>query len=538
MKKSVAMVLCMLLLFSTSIYAANDTDLQQSVNHTAAFLYQAVSDPQVGSVGGEWTVLGLARSGAEIPETYFQEYYQTVESYVKSRNGVLHEKKYTEYSRVILALTAIGKDPTNVAGFNLLLPLGDYEKTIWQGINGPIWALIALDSANYEIPQNLDAQTQATRDLYLRRILDCQNPDGGWSLTSAENTVSDPDVTAMALQALAKYQDNSKVNTAIEKALTLLSSLQDSSGGYTSWDQENAESTVQVLVALGELGIPVTDGRFVKDGNTILDHILSYARSDGSFSHSLEDCASNLMATEQCFYGLVSALRAEQGLSSLYRMKDVTVATGLPPKEAGLSGKHADVQTRPVQSPGKTFSDISGHSNQAAIEALASRGIINGRADDIFVPEDTMTRAEFATILVRGLSLPEKASSPFTDFAESDWFASYVNTAYTYKLVNGTGEGTFHPYGTLTREEAITMIARAAALCGMNTDRDTFSAQLTLAGFLDYPQISDWALSACAFCSEAEILDNAAMYLEPQRTITRGEVAEMLYRMLGKAELL
>ena len=538
MKKSAAMVLCMLLLFSTSIYAANDTDLQQSVHHTAAFLYQTVSDPQVGAVGGEWTVLGLARSGAEIPETYFQEYYQAVESNVKSVNGVLHEKKYTEYSRVILALTAIGKDPTNVAGCNLLLPLGDYEKTIWQGINGPIWALIALDSANYEIPQNPDAQIQATRELYLQRILNCQNPDGGWSLTSAENTVSDPDVTAMALQALAKYQEQENVSTAIEKALLLLSSLQDSSGGYTSWDQENAESTIQVLVALGELGIPVSDARFVKDGNTILDQIFSYARSDGSFSHSLEDGAFNLMATEQCFYGLVSALRAEQGLSSLYRMGDVTTVTGLSSKNTGLSDKHADVQARPVQCPGKTFPDILGHSNQAAIEALAVRGIINGRTDDFFVPGDTMTRAEFATILVRGLGLPEQASSPFTDFTESDWFAAYVHTAYTYKLVNGTGEGTFNPYGTLTREEAITMIARAAELCGMNTDRDTFSAQLTLAGFLDYPQVSDWALGACAFCSEVEILDNSALYLAPRRAITRAEVAEMLYRMLGKAELL
>ncbi|MEE1013467.1 MAG: S-layer homology domain-containing protein [Clostridia bacterium] len=538
MKKSAAMVLCMLLLFSTSIYAAKDTELQQSVNQTATFLCQTASDPQIGSVGGEWTVLGLARSGAEIPETYFQKYYQNVESYVKSVNGVLHEKKYTEYSRVILALTAIGKDPTNVAGFNLLLPLGDYEKTIWQGINGPIWALIALDSANYEIPQNPDAQTQATRDLYLRRILDCQNPDGGWSLTSAENATSDPDVTAMALQALAKYQNNSNVSTAIEKALTLLSSQQDSSGGYASWDQKNAESTVQVLVALGELGIPVTEPRFVKNDNTILDHILSYARSDGSFSHSLADGASNLMATEQCFYGLVSALRAEQELSSLYRMGDVTTTPVLPSKESGLSGKHTDVQAHPVQYPGKTFSDISGHKNQAAIEALAGRGIINGRTEDTFVPEDTMTRAEFATILVRGLGLPEKASSAFTDLAENDWFAAYVHTAYAYKLVNGTGDGTFTPYGTLTREEAITMVARAAALCGMYTDRDTFSAQLTLAGFLDYPQVSDWALSACAFCSEAEILDNSAMYLEPRRAITRAEVAEMLYRMLGKAELL
>lgn len=99
----------------------------------------------MGSIGGEWAVLGLARSGYAVPEEYYQNYYQTVEEYVKACGGVLHETKYTEYSRVIIVLTAIGKDPTNVAGYNLLTALGDYDKTIWQGTNGPIWALIALD---------------------------------------------------------------------------------------------------------------------------------------------------------------------------------------------------------------------------------------------------------------------------------------------------------------------------------------------------------------------------------------------------------
>ena len=88
-----------------------------------------------------------------VPANYYDDYYARVEKYVKNCAGVLHERKYTEYSRVILALTAIGRDPSNVAGYNLLTPLGDFEKTIWQGLNGPIWALIALDSGSYDIPE-------------------------------------------------------------------------------------------------------------------------------------------------------------------------------------------------------------------------------------------------------------------------------------------------------------------------------------------------------------------------------------------------
>jgi hypothetical protein len=114
---------------------------------TAVYILDTVVGPQVGSVGGEWAVIGLARSEYEVDGSYFSTYDETVESYVEACGGVLHTKKYTEYSRVILALTAIGKDPADVAGYNLLTPLGDFDKTIWQGINGPIWALIAWTAA-------------------------------------------------------------------------------------------------------------------------------------------------------------------------------------------------------------------------------------------------------------------------------------------------------------------------------------------------------------------------------------------------------
>ena len=121
-------------------------------------------------------MLGLARSGYDVPDSYYQDYYATVETYVKACDGKLHDKKYTEYSRVIVALSSIGKDARNVGGYDLTKPLGDYDKTIWQGLNGPIWALIALDSRDYPMPENPGAETQATRQMYIDRILECQEP--------------------------------------------------------------------------------------------------------------------------------------------------------------------------------------------------------------------------------------------------------------------------------------------------------------------------------------------------------------------------
>ena len=307
--------------------AVSKETLNDAVQDTAEYMYRTVQDPQVGSIGGEWAVLGLARSGYDVPDSYYQDYYATVETYVKACDGKLHDKKYTEYSRVIVALSSIGKDARNVGGYDLTKPLGDYDKTIWQGLNGPIWALIALDSRDYPMPENPEAETQATRQMYIDRILECQLPDGGWSLfggTSAASSgdgVSDPDITGMALQALAKYRDRQDVADAVERGLTVLSQQQEENGGFVAYDSESSESIAQVIVALTELGVSLTDSRFVKSGNTLVSRLLEFRTENGAFRHIL-DGEEDVMATEQGFYALVAVSRAEQGKSTLYTMTE------------------------------------------------------------------------------------------------------------------------------------------------------------------------------------------------------------------------
>jgi hypothetical protein len=511
-------------------------------------MVQTVRDPQVGSIGGEWAVIGLARSGYAVPEQYYQDYYNTVEKYVGACEGVLHRKKFTEYSRVILALTAIGKDPSNVAGYNLLKPLGDYEKTIYQGLNGPIWALIALDTGNYEMPRNQDAAVQATREMYIDRILDCQLADGGFSLfggtaeATAGDAVSDPDITGMALQALAKYQSRPDVEKATEEALACLSEKQDDAGGFSSWGTPNSESVVQVLVALCELGISTDDPRFIKNGNTLLDNLLTYQQADGSFLHTSAGSGSNQMASEQGLYGLVAALRAADGKNSLYRMGDPlnigeASDVGLV-KGAGLEGKIPEVTAVPITKPGTTFDDIIFIDEISAIEALASRGIITGKTAGAFEPAATMTRAEFAAIIVRGLGLTPKANGTFSDVPVTEWYAPYIGMANDFGIVNGITATGFNPTGTITRQEAAVMVARAAKLCGMETVMDTGAVRDVLAQFGDYVTSSDWARPSLAFCYSQEILSQADLTIRPLEAVTRAEVAQMLFNMLGKANLL
>ena len=524
--------LFLIIVFSVQVCANENVGIDNLIKSTGNYLYETVREPTVGSIGGEWAILGLARSGMDIPDEYFESYYRNVEQYVKDRNGVLHTKKYTEYSRVILALTAIGKNPADVATHNLLTPLGDYEKTVFQGINGAIWALIALDSGDYDIPVNQSAKVQATRETFVNTILEKQLSDGGFALTGDK---SDADVTAMALQALSKYQNNAKVKSATEKALTCLSKMQNANGGFSTYGEETAESCVQVIVALCELGIAIDDSRFVKNGNTVLDGLLAFYDGKNAFKHT-KDGETNQMATEQCFYALVSLKRINECKNSLFNMSDAKAPGGAD--LSVLPGKHPDVKKLPVIHIGKTFDDIKNIPHRLQIEALASRGIINGKTDQTFEPDSTMTRAEFATAITRALGLPIKGKQVFNDVKSNHWFYSYVSTAYSYGIINGVSKTEFNPGGTINRQEASAMVARAAKLCGHDTTLSTSEIRNILAGFSDYVKASEWSREALAFCYSKGILDDSVLKINPMESVTRAEIAYMIYNMLDASNLL
>lgn len=321
MKRSGSKLLCILLLLSLLLSLTACGKPETQLEKTAGYLQAQIAEPGTGSVGGDWLIFGLARSGVKVPQKYFDAYYENVEAAVREKNGVLSNRKYTEYSRTVLALTAIGKNPADVAGFDLLKPLADFEQVTRQGINGTIFALLALDSGNYEIPENPDAAVQATRQMYVDELLARALPDGGWTLTGGE---PDVDITAMTLQALAKYRDQADVTAAVERGLAVLSSLQEPDGGYVSWGSSNSESVAQVIVALTELGVPLDDERFTKNGITVEDALLRFAQENGAFVHVRDGSGGDDgMATEQAFYALAAIHRAETGETTLYDMTDV-----------------------------------------------------------------------------------------------------------------------------------------------------------------------------------------------------------------------
>lgn len=312
-----------------------------SVYKTTGDYLAKLGTPGVGSIGGEWMALGLARSGRTVPEGY----YDAVVKYVKDNidsNGRLDKNKATENARIILALTAIGKDVTNVDGHDLLAGLNEMSYLSKQGINGAIFTLIALDSHSYTPAGDV------TRDKLVQVILDAQiSSDGGWSLDGKN---ADVDMTAMAIQALAAYyKSNSSAKKAVDKGLSWLSSVQQNDGGFTSWGAANSESCAQVIVALTALGIdPAKDSRFIKNGVSVLDALCSFAVNGGGFKHLATETSANGMATEQGFYALVAYYRLLNGQTSLYDMTDVKlegVKAEEPVDDTDKSDDTADTDT-------------------------------------------------------------------------------------------------------------------------------------------------------------------------------------------------
>ncbi len=167
----------------------------------------------------------------------------------------------------------------------------------------------------------------------------------------------------------------------------------------------------------------------------------------------------------------------------------------------------------------KTFADIKYHWAKGYVESMAAKQIVNGKAENIFAPDDDMTRAEFAKIIVNAMELDlNKYSGSFEDVKAGDWFADYVQTAFDNKLIEGKVAGkVFDPNGKITREEMMTIIGRAIGKEGA-ADADTI-----LKSFKDGNKVSSYAKEYVSLLIEEKLVNG---YPD---SITRAEAAKIVY---------
>ena len=257
-KKILSLTLAILMVLGmipASVHAADrqPQDVSEVLNATMAQLATTVTAPTYGTNAGEWTVFSLARGNYFTKDAaYFADYYdrivETVNETAASVNmsGALNKNKSTDNSRLIVALAAIGKDPTSVGNWDLVAPYSANGMS-WirkQGMNGTIWTLIALDCGGYE------TSDPTIRQQCVDAIVSAQHNDGGWSLVTAKAQPSNVDITAMTLVALYPYRDQPAVAEVCQEAFDWLSASQLDNGGFPYGNGETSESCSWAIVAL------------------------------------------------------------------------------------------------------------------------------------------------------------------------------------------------------------------------------------------------------------------------------------------------
>lgn len=297
MKKS-ALKIFSLLLCITMPFGCSE----RSWNGTAEYLGSVLERPSTGGLGGDWSVFALARSDS-LPQGWETGYKEALEVLLRENNG-LTGRKNTDCARAVLALRALGEDPSDFRGYDLTKPLHDLEKTAAQGPAAIALAILALDGL----------ESGKLKAAYFEKLLAYQLPEGGFAPSGGQ--AADPDLTAMALQALAHCSGLDGASRVRESALAVLSALQQPDGGYLNGGVSNPETVSQVIIALLECGLDLDDPSFVKDRG-LLEALADFRLEDGGYAHTLGGPV-NLMATEQAMCALAAINRREAALSPLY----------------------------------------------------------------------------------------------------------------------------------------------------------------------------------------------------------------------------
>ncbi len=251
--------------------------------------------PGMMGAGGEWYAIALRQRGGDDLSAAREALLDYTAS-TKIRAASTRQK-------LALTLMATGGS-TDFVDATLADSFGK------QGLMSWVWGLHLLNNG-------CNGQYPAAE--VVKTLLDMRKADGGWAITG---NAADPDATAMALQALAPHRDDPAVARAVDAAVELLAKMQLPGGGYASYGVENAESAAQVIIALCALDIdPCADGRFTRDGATLLDGLTAFRKEDGSFSHE-KGGPTNENATAQTFLALTALEHFRAGKGSLFLLDE------------------------------------------------------------------------------------------------------------------------------------------------------------------------------------------------------------------------
>ncbi|NDL67182.1 DUF4430 domain-containing protein [Anaerotalea alkaliphila] len=428
----------------------------------------------------DWDALALARSKETVPAAYGT----ALQALLEETGGDF--RLVTDQARILLAATALGQDPQDLFGHDLLAKTLANGNMLLQGVNGPIHALLALDSGTFAEP----AGALWTREKLLGEILKAQKTAGGWALDQDPAAPGDIDLTAMALTALAPYRDQEAVDRATEEALAWLD-LQTFG---------NSESAAQTILALTTLGQDPSE-------MDLLTILLAYRQEDGGFAHG-GDGGSDPIATQQALMALEAYRRFQEGEPAFYHMADAAA-------DPLLAIRFADGD------------QVSPWAMEAMKKAVAY-GLMDGVSQEELrmAPKRTLTRAEYATLLARmyGLEPLESAAPAFGDVTPGDWHYGWVMTARDQGFMQGVGQDRFEPQRAITRQEMAVVLENALGL-------EALESPEAMAAPTDIAEAADWARTSVQLAYHHGLMLGDGQRFEPAGALTREMAAVVLVRV-------
>lgn len=273
--------------------------------------------PAVASVGGEWALIGMLGSGSA-NESVKAAYLSNLKAKLDETDGILSARRYTEYSRAVIALNLLGETADDFMGYNIVSPLLNSDNVGKQGINGIIFALIALTGGNYG--------TAEYRNELLNTVLNAQSTDGYFEYGGSPNA----DVTAMALCALAPYSDRQEVKSAIDRAVDALGAMIDDNGLILTDGVYSSETVSQVIIGLSAVGVDAeTDSRFVRNGSGLVTALGGFSVG-GGYAHLAGDKV-NPMASEQGLCATAAYNLYKKGSQPLYYPENFEASEEISP---------------------------------------------------------------------------------------------------------------------------------------------------------------------------------------------------------------
>lgn len=448
----------------------------------------------------DWTLIALSLMGEDVQT---QKWGGSIhwQKELRARLHTLDLRKTTDYARFATAIAASGEDPAQFGETNLIQRIKDVQLANGKFadsldgngqslINAHVWSIIALYVSGEQIPRAKQAKAW---------LVSKQLPDGGFQFAT-DAKKGGVDMTAMTLLAF-RALGMSKEEQPVKKALAFLRKEQKENGGYNEGGVANVESVANVISALIAWG--EKPEAWKKSGGNTVDNLLSFQKPDGSFGHTKTGPA-NQIATAQAMLGLSDLKR---GGTYLFSMRE-------------KSGNRKVNRLYDLEHSHWAYKEIA---------YLVKNGFMQGVSSSRMNPDAAVTRAQFASLLLRAIGEMPVAhpQGMFHDVSSNNWAAPYVEKAAALGLMQGSNRQ-FRPNQGITHEEMAVIASRLAAKYGW---QKTYTAGQAVS--VEMAKVSGWAQAGVKDLQKKKLLGTtASKSFIPKAGVTRAEAAALLYRLL------